>query len=53
MMVFSLLMTLISTAAKLWKLMSNIKKRHQNIEEAYANKASRGESGGISAIEMN
>ncbi len=52
-MVFSLLMTLISTAAKLWKLMSNIKKRHQNIEEAYANKASRGESGGISAIEMN
>jgi hypothetical protein len=52
-MVFSLLMTIISTASKIWKLFSNIQKRHRNIEEAYENKASRGESGGISALELN
>jgi hypothetical protein len=52
-MVFSLLMTIISTASKIWKLIANIKKRHQNIEEAYENKASRGESGGISALELS
>ena len=52
-MVFSLLMTIISTASKMWKLFSNIQKRHRNIEEAYKNKASRGESGGISALELN
>ncbi|GMI23009.1 hypothetical protein TrCOL_g35 [Triparma columacea] len=52
-MMFSLLMTIISTASKIWKLFSNIQKRHRNIEEAYKNKASRGESGGISALELN
>jgi hypothetical protein len=52
-MVFSLLMTVISTASKIWKLKNNIQKRHQNIEEAYKNKASRGESGGISSVELN
>ncbi|GMI30867.1 hypothetical protein TrCOL_g7253 [Triparma columacea] len=52
-MVFSLLMTIISTASKIWKLIKNIQKRHQNIEEAYKNKTSRGESGGISSLELN
>jgi hypothetical protein len=52
-MVFSLLMTIISTVSKIWKLIKNIQKRHQNIEEAYKNKTSRGESGGISSLELN
>jgi hypothetical protein len=52
-MVFSLLMTIISTGSKIWKLKTNIQKRHQNIEEAYRNKTARGESGGISSLELN
>ena len=34
-MIFSLLMTIISTGSKVLKLKENIKKRHANIEDAY------------------
>ena len=52
-MVFSLVMTLISTAAKVYKLVTNIRKRHQNIEDAYVQKKQKGlDRSGIFAVEM-